>query len=266
VIPHAVRRFAEEPDRVLPAPQPPSRRVVDDRFVLFLGPTPYVNFVSSVRVDEAHVAGLVEEIRAEVGPDRRRVIWVVGPSCRPVDLRARLEQLGFVPAEKPPFEPVVTAMALVHPPETGGTDAVEVRPVESYEDFLLSDEIAGSAFGDDERDRSAFAEAAPERFAAFEARDDFIRLLAYLDGEPVATGMAGAGESGLLLAGAGTLPAVRGHGAYRALVRARWDDAVSRGTPALVIMAGVMSRPILERMGFQRVCELSVLLDAETDD
>ena len=34
-----------------------------------------------------------------------------------------------------------------------------------------------------------------------------------------------------------TLPDARGRGAYRALVRARWDDAVRRGTPALVVHA-----------------------------
>ena len=38
---------------------------------------------------------------------------------------------------------------------------------------------------------------------------------------------------------------------YRALVRARWDDAVAAGQPALVVHAGAMSRPILERLGFQ---------------
>ena len=49
-------------------------------------------------------------------------------------------------------------------------------------------------------------------------------------------------------------------------MQARWDEAVKRGTPALVILAGAMSRPILDRVGFRRVCEVSVLLDPETDD
>src|SRR5262249_20078187 len=155
---------------------------------------------------------------------------------------------GFVPADRPPYEPVATAMALTQPPDVGGTAAVDVRAVETFEEYLLSDSIAGSAFGEDERDREAFARAAPERFAAYTARDDYIRLLAYVDGAPVAVGMANAHECGLLLGGAGTLAEARGHGAYRALVRARWDEAVRRGTPALVILAGAMSRPILERV------------------
>lgn len=44
-------------------------------------------------------------------------------------------------------------------------------------------------------------------------------------------------------------------------MRARWDDAVERGSPALIVHAGSMSRPILERLGFQTVCEIEVLED-----
>jgi GNAT superfamily N-acetyltransferase len=266
MITDAVRLFAEEPDRYLPEPEPPARRLLDDRFVLFLGPTSFLNLVSSVRVGVEDVPALADEIRAHVGPDRRRVAWVVGPSCTPPDLAARLEDLGFVPADRPPYEPVATAMVLTEQPDVGGTEAVDVRPVETFEDYLLSDEIAGFAFGEDERDRAAFREAAPQRFAAYSARDDYVRLLAFVDGSAVAVGMANASEHGLLLGGAGTLPDARGRGAYRALVRARWDEAVRRGTPALVILAGAMSRPIVERAGFQPICELSVWLDPETDD
>ena len=52
------------------------------------------------------------------------------------------------------------------------------------------------------------------------------------------------------LAGGSTREEMRGRGAYRALVRARWDAAVERGTPALTVGAESMSRPILERLGF----------------
>ena len=62
--------------------------------------------------------------------------------------------------------------------------------------------------------------------------------------------------------GGATLPAARGRGAYRALVAARWEDAVVRGTPVLVTQAGALSRPILARLGFREVCTIRVLLDA----
>jgi hypothetical protein len=56
-------------------------------------------------------------------------------------------------------------------------------------------------------------------------------------------------------------PEARGRGAYRALVRARWDDAAERGTPALTVHAGALSRPILERLGFVTVGDVTCLLD-----
>ena len=53
----------------------------------------------------------------------------------------------------------------------------------------------------------------------------------------------------------------RGRGAYRALLRARWDEAVARGTPALITQGGSMSRPILERLGFEAVGHVHMLVD-----
>ena len=69
--------------------------------------------------------------------------------------------------------------------------------------------------------------------------------LAYVDGRAIARASASFGERAVSLFGGSTLPEARGRGAYRALVAARWEDAVARGTPALVTQAGPMSRPIL---------------------
>jgi hypothetical protein len=65
----------------------------------------------------------------------------------------------------------------------------------------------------------------------------------------------------VLLVSGGVLEAARGRGAYRGLVRARWDDAAARGTPVLLVFGGPMSRPILERTGFERIFDLEVLAD-----
>ena len=49
---------------------------------------------------------------------------------------------------------------------------------------------------------------------------------------------------------------------YRALVRARWDDAVRLGAGALVVNANVdTSYPILERLGFRAVGRIRLLAD-----
>jgi hypothetical protein len=63
------------------------------------------------------------------------------------------------------------------------------------------------------------------------------------------------------LAGATTLPAALVRGTYRALVQALWDEAVLRGTPALIVQARMDARPILERLGFRGGPPIHVLVD-----
>jgi GNAT superfamily N-acetyltransferase len=85
--------------------------------------------------------------------------------------------------------------------------------------------------------------------------------LAYVDGRPVGRATGSFSEHGVTLFGASVLPEARGRGAYRALVAARWADAVERGTPLLVTQAGPMSHPILVRLGFREVCRIRALAD-----
>ncbi len=53
--------------------------------------------------------------------------------------------------------------------------------------------------------------------------------------------------------GGGTLPQWRKRGIYRALVRTRADLAAERGYSYLEVDASEDSRPILERIGFERL-------------
>jgi len=89
----------------------------------------------------------------------------------------------------------------------------------------------------------------------------------WMDGEIISAGTAAPVSEGLLLYGGATAPHARGRGGYRALLHARWDEAVARGTPALITQGGSMSRPILERAGFEPVGHIHILLDefAERD-
>jgi hypothetical protein len=82
-------------------------------------------------------------------------------------------------------------------------------------------------------------------------------FLASVEGRPAATATAVLADRGVFMIAGSTLPWARGRGCYRALVRARWDLAVERGTPALVTHAVPgTSYPILERLGFEDVCTL----------
>jgi GNAT superfamily N-acetyltransferase len=86
-------------------------------------------------------------------------------------------------------------------------------------------------------------------------------LAAFLDGRVVAAGGIQFTPYGAYLAGGSTHPDYRGRGCYRALVRARWEAAAARKTPLLATQAGAMSKPILERLGFQQVATVHALVD-----
>ena len=137
-------------------------------------------------------------------------------------------------------------MALTTPPPA--VQGVEVRRADSAEARRLAATIAAEVFG------TPFAEPP-------QPDPDTVVYLAYVDGKPVARATGSFSEHGVTLFGGSVLPEARGRGAYRALVRARWDDAVARGTPLAVTDAGSQSRPILARLGFREVCTIRALVD-----
>jgi GNAT superfamily N-acetyltransferase len=153
----------------------------------------------------------------------------------------------------PPLEWEFTALATATaPPSVAGFD---IRRITSFEDYLIGLEIA---LTDEQYTDEVRAGRRAEAEATWERRKDgpSMEWLASIDGEPVAHARAFPGSRGLLLDGGATVPKARGRGAYRALIAARWQEAVERGTPALVVQAGHMSRPILERCGFETVCTM----------
>jgi hypothetical protein len=191
-------------------------------------------------------------VRAELrARGRTQTQWEVGSSAPPGLVDALLER-GLVP-DKDPY-----AVALVltsEPPPIAPIFAA--RRVETLEELEASARVQWDAFGATPQEVEEASRLLSERF-----RDSVnLRHSVWLDGEIVCTGTATPTEHGLLLYGGATAAHARGRGAYRALIRARWDDAVALGTPALVTQGGSMSRPILERLGFERVGEVHMLLD-----
>jgi GNAT superfamily N-acetyltransferase len=213
----ATDAFAKDPQAYLP--QPAGAHVVDEpRFFL------------SVSADGTHASvcrleGDAAEIFAAVTAHapRARIVWVTD-GAQERELRA----LGCREQDAP-LTSYITAMATeTEPPRV---DGVEVRRADP----------------DVARDVSTRGWGVP-----MTPRDP-LAWIAYVDGEPVAYAGAIAGPHGLFLTGGVTLPEARGRGAYRALVRARWDEAVRLGTPALVVHTEEMSRRVLARIGFREV-------------
>jgi GNAT superfamily N-acetyltransferase len=258
VIPEELRRYAEDPAAYAPAPEPGSgwERVLTDRYCLMLGPTPSMTSASRLRLDPDEIPETLAEVRELVRRRGHRALdWSVGTSATPADLTERLLAHGLVADD----EPHATSMVLVdEPPQV---DGVEARRIESLDEFLTGLRIGWNAFGTPPEVRAEFEAVLEERFAAERAGLAPRNYLAFLDGEPVGTARSVVDPVAALLIGGAVVAHARGRGVYRALVRARWDDAVAAGTRALVVQAGAMSRPILERMGFEPVAEHEILRD-----
>jgi GNAT superfamily N-acetyltransferase len=264
VISEDVRRFAEDPGAWGEiGPETGMTRILTDRYCLLLGTVPTFTTVSRLRLDPDTVSETIHEVRDHVAAhDHREAVWWVGPSATPADLADRLQTHGLVPDERSGSEPHAATMVLVEePPAPPG--GVEARRVESLEEFRTAGRITVAAFEASEQDAAAYAAIAEENFARERSGHAPRTYLAFLDGEPVGVGRAIFAEDcpGVLMIGGAVLAHARGRGVYRALVHARWADAVAAGTPALTTQAGAMSRPVLERLGFQVVAEQEILLD-----
>ena len=154
------------------------------------------------------------------------------------------------------------AMVLDHEPPPSPAD-IELRRVDTLADYAAMWEVMFEGFDLPHEERDAIRATIRERWAA--TADDRGRwsYLACVGDVPVAEGSVRRTVRGpLWLAGGVTLPAFRGRGIYRALVRARWDDAVALGAGALVVIANVdTSYPILERLGFRAAGRVRLLAD-----
>jgi len=209
------------------------------------------------RVRLGDVAAAVEWARAE---SRRRghrdLTWWVGESATPADIFERLPELGVVIDEE---EPVLTGMTATSPPPAA--EGVEVQPVETLEDYLAALEIDWQVWQTPEAERTERRVLEAERFEAMHASGVVHHFSAFLDGRRVGFGRAIDTETAVALFGGSVLPEARGNGVYRALVRARWDHAVERGTPILIVQAGAMSTPVLAGLGFHAHGEVRLYVD-----
>jgi hypothetical protein len=245
-----LREIAEYPNSFGPL-GPNDERIETDRYTLCMGPGKTWNTVQRQRMRADEIDGVLQEVRSllrERGRDATQ--WEVGSSAEPSDLVDRLLERGLTPDK----DPYAVALVLTHEPPAPPPELV-ARRVETFEEFAAGAAVQWEAFESDEVEEARAM--LPERW-----RDSpSVMHAVWLDGELVAAGTAAPTKHGLLLYGGATLPRARGRGAYRALLHARWAEAVRNGTPTLITQGGSMSRPILERLGFERVGEVHMLLD-----
>ncbi len=246
-----LREVAEYPNSFGPL-GPHDERIDTGRYTLCLGMGRTWNTVQRQRFSLDELDTVLAEVRATLMERRRtRTQWEVGSSA-PAGLVDALLAHGLTHDT----DPRAVALVLTQEPPPVGPGLIAAR-VETFAQYELANAVQWAAFEMPETEVDEARTLLPERWR------ETVNLMhaVWLDGELVCAGTSAPTAHGLLLYGGATLPKARGRGAYRALVRARWDDAVARGTPALLTQGGSMSRPILERLGFERVGEIAMLVD-----
>lgn len=201
-----------------------------DGYVFVAGPTT----AWVVRVRRVDVAAVRAEAAAHgVG----RIEWWLGWSS-PAGAEEELLAAGLEPDE----DPVLTGMTCMSEPPRA--DGVGVREA-------TLGEVA-------ELERAVWGPGANPPTSPSPVVHHFAGLV---DGKPVGIGRAVDMPNAVALMGGVVLPEARRRGVYRALVHARWEHAVARGTPTLVVQAGPMSAPVLDKLGFVRHGELRLFAE-----
>jgi hypothetical protein len=254
LIDDALREYAETPDRFAFVPPGGAVKRHDDGEVCVLqGP----DWAAIAAVRTTDVDAVIERVRSLVDADKEQAWWL-GPSVEPADLHAQLVARGFVE----PNDRAHTLHAVALTSEPPAAPGVEVRRIESWEDYLASREVQWEGFDVSPERRAKQAQHFRRDFEDSIVGGGLLGFVALAGGRPAATALAVPSERGLFLIAGTTASWARGRGLYRALVRARWDAAVARGTPALVSMAvPETSYPILKRLGFEDVCTMRRLSD-----
>jgi len=215
------------------------------RFVVIAGTDGVWASVQGVRLRDGEAADAVAEVRELLRPAGTRVVgWWLCERATPGNVEEQLLEAGVQRVES---DYRLDGLLATTPPPSGPPE-VEVHLVTSAEEWADVREFQDGVF-DNPPDRRATREQLLAEFG----RTPTALFGARLDGELVGAGAASPSSRGMLLWGGSVREDARGRGCYRALVRARWDEAVRRGTPALTVSANDKSGPVLRRLGFEKV-------------
>lgn len=203
--------------------------------------------VEGIRLAGHDAAAAVAEVGALlIESETERASWWLTERATPHDVEDRLLAAGCT---RHADDYLHAAMLLTREPPR--VDGVEARRVETLAEYVDARAVGRAAFRNPHERPPTDEELARD----FEQQVD-PTYAAWIDGRIASVGRITFTRVGGYLTGGATAEWARGRGAYRAVVRARWDAAVERGTAALGVGAGPLSRPILERLGFEQVLQL----------
>jgi hypothetical protein len=244
--------FVEAPGRFM-EPSDGALVVRTPRFALVAGVDGVWASVQGIRLGDGEAQDAVAEVRELLAPAGTRVVsWWLTELATPDEVEAQLLAAGL---EVVAGDYRLEGLLATSPPPAGPPE-IETRPATTAEEWATLRELQDGIFDNPPERRPT-----RDQLLAEFPRTSAVLFGAWLDGELVGAGAATPSSRGMLLWGGSVRADARGRGCYRALVRARWDDAVRRGTPALTVSANEQSGPALRKLGFAQVLEFRRLED-----
>lgn len=229
---------------------PDARREVTEHVVRHIDfnlsgrPDVYSSIVySSLNADNAEA--IIEQEKAYIKALGHNLEWKCYSHDAPSDLGDRLIAAGFVPEE----DEAIMVYDLENPAnKLKALDTPGIRRITDPEQITTILKVQTEVWDED----YSFLALDLSRDLA-ERPDQLSVYAAYVDDIPVSSAWARflPGSQFASLWGGSTLEAYRGQGHYSALLAARAQEAARRGVRFLTVDASPMSRPILEKHGFQ---------------
>lgn len=174
--------------------------------------------------------------------------WKVYEFDQPSDLQALLEAEGFIAGDSETFMVYPSGRARGEFKARSATDIRRVRSVQGLEDIVSVQQRVWN------QDFSWLVEQLSEVLT--QRPTELSLYCAYIDGQPVGCGWTSfpSGSVFAELHGGSVLESHRGRGIYGDLYRTRCAEIAERGYAWTAVDTTDMSRPILEKLGFERVC------------
>jgi GNAT superfamily N-acetyltransferase len=199
------------------------------------------------RLDEEDVQRIIGEQIAYFEDLNQSFEWKLYDYDTPSDLKERLVAFGFEVDEPEAIMVLELARApeaLLQPLQH---TVRQIARIEELEDVLrVESQVWDQDFADLKRYLASTMRQHPERMSIY---------VAYVDREPACTGWIyfPQGSRFASLWGGATLEEYRGQGLYTSLLAVRAQGAKARGLGFLTVDASPMSRPILEKHGFEMI-------------
>jgi GNAT superfamily N-acetyltransferase len=199
------------------------------------------------RLTEANVEAVIEQQIFDFGQMQQDFEWKLFTHDSPPDLKDRLAARGFDIGED---EAVMVLDLQNLPDRLRQVPEQDVRPITSVDQIAIMLSVQETVWGHD------YTNLRNDLTAELSDYPDQIMIYAVYDGNrPVSSAwMRFTPRSQFAsLWGGSTLPDYRGQGHYTALLAVRAQAALKAGLRYLTVDASHMSRPILQKLGFEHI-------------